>query len=382
MTGADRSSVIVDLSRRTMNQAARLAMPVLPYANALRITMSQLKRHALARAGALAVVWLAMVGVFADFLASPAPLLCRFQGHVYVLPALTPRTSPIRNRDHYQVERTREDWAIFPPVGFGPEDIDPKSVYAPPLERDHLLGTDGQGRDVLSRIVYGARTSITAGFFGMLAFAGIGIVLGALAGFFGGTTDAVITRLMETLSAIPSLVLVLVVQALLPQASTYTLVLTIVATQWTDVARLVRAEVHQVLAHEYVLAARALGLSSFRILRRHVLPNAIAPAVVAGTVGVATIVLIESSLGFLRVGLPKDTASWGEILSQCRARPDAWWLIVFPGLCVFVTVVSLNLVGEALRDALDPRLRDASESTAPPPREVDRESALPTAASS
>ncbi len=359
---ADRHSVVLLLSRKTVARAARLAVPVLPYATALGVTFAQLRRHRFARMGALLVALIAMVGLFAELLAGERPLICNYDSHIYILPALSKKSSPFQSTVEYEAKRSPSDWAVFPLVRHAPETEDHAAAFLPPMRGDHVLGTDGQGRDVFARLVFGARTAFTAGFVGMLAFAIIGVVLGATAGFFGGLVDAFVTRLIEVLSAVPSLVLVLVVQALLPQASTYTLVFAIVLTRWTEVARLVRVEVHKVIGQDYVLAARALGVSEWRILRRHVMPNAIAPAIVAGTFGIATIVLIESSLGFLRVGLPKDTASWGEMLSQGRLRFDAWWLMAFPGLCVFLTVASLNLVGEALRDALDPRLRDAAAS--------------------
>ncbi len=359
---ADRQSVVLLLSRRTVARAVQLAVPVMPYATALGVTFAQLRRHKLARVGAMMVALIAMVGLFAELLAGERPLLCKYDNHIYLLPALSKKAAPFQSIAEYEAKRAPSDWAVFPLVQHAPETEDLTATFLPPLQRGHLLGTDGQGRDVFARLVFGARTAFTAGFMGMLAFAVIGVALGALAGFLGGIVDAFVTRLIEVLSAVPALVLVLVVQALLPQASTYTLVIAIVLTRWTEVARLVRVEVHKVISQDYVLAARAIGLTEWRILRRHVLPNAIAPAIVAGTFGIATIVLIESSLGFLRVGLPKDTASWGEMLSQGRLRFDAWWLMAFPGLCVFLTVASLNLVGEALRDALDPRLRDAAAS--------------------
>jgi peptide/nickel transport system permease protein len=339
----------------------------MPYATALSVTFAQLRRHKLARVGAMLVALIAMVGLFAELLAGERPLICKYDNHIYILPALSPTSAPFQSVAEYETKRSKADWAVFPLVRHAPDTEDATRAFLPPMRGDHVLGTDGRGRDVLARLVFGARTAFTAGLAGMIAFAVIGVALGAFAGFAGGAVDALVTRLIEVLSAVPSLILVLVVQALLPKAGTYTLVVAIVLTRWTEVARLVRAEVMGVMTQDYILAARALGLTEWRILRRHVMPNAIAPAIVAGTFGIATIVLIESALGFLRVGLPKDTTSWGEILSEGRLRFDAWWLMAFPGLCVFLTVASLNLVGEALRDALDPRLRDAAVSHDEPP---------------
>ena len=158
--------------------------------------------------------------------------------------------------------------------------------------------------------------------------------------------------------------LVLVVQALVAHPSVATLLAAIGLTRWPEVARLVRAEVLLVSSQDYVVAARALGAGPWRILRRHVVPNAFAPILVAATFGVASVVLVEASLDFLRAGIPAANASWGETLSETREHIGAWWLLVFPGLAVFVTVLALNLVGEALRDALDPRLRATSAARA------------------
>jgi peptide/nickel transport system permease protein len=194
----------------------------------------------------------------------------------------------------------------------------------------------------------------------VLAFVTIGAALGALAGFFGGVLDALVARLVETLTAFPTLVLVLVVQALVPHPTTLSLLIALALTRWTEVARLVRAEVLLVSSQDYVLAARALGAGPWRILYRHVAPNARAPVLVSATFGLASVVLIEAALDFLRVGLPWHVASWGEMLSQSREHLDAWWLLLFPGLSLFLAVVALNLVGEAIRDALDPRLRAAT----------------------
>jgi peptide/nickel transport system permease protein len=209
--------------------------------------------------------------------------------------------------------------------------------------------------------VHGARTSLTVGLIAVIAFVGIGAMLGALAGFYGGVVDSIVSRLVETLTAFPTIVLVLVVQALLPKPTMVTMLMAIGLTRWTEVARLVRAEVLLVASQDYVVAARALGAAPLRVLRRHVLPNAVAPILVSATFGVASVVLIEASLTFLRVGLPPPTPSWGEMLSEARDHATAWWLLMLPGLAVFTSVVALNLVGEALRDALDPRLRLATE---------------------
>lgn len=334
--------------------------------SAIRAGIKRLRKNRLAFAGSLALALLTLLAVFADVLASDLPLACHVRGHTFLLPNLT-RPNALAAYDCQRVEDElgEGDWAVFPLVRFGPTQTSARgrieALRPPHLFRSHPLGTDDRGRDVFARLVYGARTSLTVGLIAVIAFVGIGALLGALAGFYGGFIDSVVSRLVETLTAFPTLVLVLVVQALLPKPSMATMLLAIGLTRWTEVARLVRAEVLLVSSQDYVMAARALGARPWRVLQKHVAPNAIAPVLVAATFGIASVVLIEASLAFLRVGLPPPTPSWGEMLSEARDHATAWWLLLLPGLAVFGTVVSLNLVGEALRDALDPRLKLVGE---------------------
>jgi peptide/nickel transport system permease protein len=344
--------------------AARETLPV----GSFRIALRELQRSRLAFVGSLIIASLALVAIFADLLASDLPIACEVHGAIYVLPNIThPPGLAAYDNARVEDELGPGDWALYPLVRFGPTQTSARGrieALRPPAllgAAGHPLGTDDRGRDVFARLVHGARTSLTVGLIAVIAFVGIGAMLGALAGFYGGVVDSIVSRLVETLTAFPTIVLVLVVQALLPKPTMVTMLMAIGLTRWTEVARLVRAEVLLVASQDYVVAARALGAAPLRVLRRHVLPNAVAPILVSATFGVASVVLIEASLTFLRVGLPPPTPSWGEMLSEARDHATAWWLLMLPGLAVFTSVVALNLVGEALRDALDPRLRLATE---------------------
>lgn len=350
----------------------------------LHLAFLQLRQSPLARIGGLVLGCIALVTIFADVLASDLPIACRLHGELYLVPNVT-HPAALAGYDNARVAEeaahARGDWAIYPMVRFGASQtathgkldaLDPPQPFGV-----HPLGTDGYGRDVLARLVHGTRTSLGAALLAALAFVLIGTTLGALAGFFGGAFDALVSRLVETLSSFPTLILVLVVQALVARPTMTSFLLAIGLTRWPEVARLVRAEVLLASSQDYVVAARALGASPLRVLARHVVPNAFAPILVAATFGIASAVLIEASLDFLRVGIPPGAASWGEMLSETREHLGAWWLLVFPGLAVFVTVMALNLVGEALRDALDPRLRAASAGAPPESPESRPRKALP-----
>jgi peptide/nickel transport system permease protein len=221
----------------------------------------------------------------------------------------------------------------------------------------YLLGTDELGRDVFSRMLQGSFVSLSIGFVAVSIELVIGILLGGLAGFYGGKVDTLIMRFTDVMLCFPTFFLILTVVALLPP-SIFNVMVVIGVTSWMGTCRFVRAELMALREQDFVRAATALGLSDARIIFRHMIPNAIAPVLVSATIAVATAILTESALSYLGFGVQPPDASWGNILSDGRAFLfDAPWLFVIPGVAILVVVLSFNLVGEGLRDALNPRLR-------------------------
>ncbi len=226
-----------------------------------------------------------------------------------------------------------------------------------PPSGEHLLGTDGFGRDLFSRILYGARLSLAIAALAVFVSVSVGTLVGATAGFFGGAVDGVLMRLVDTVMAFPRLVLLIAVMALF-EPSIAMMVLVLGLTQWPQTARIVRGEVLSLREREFVLAARGSGLSRRRVLFRHVLPNAGGPIIVAATLGIGDVIVLEAGLSFLGLGVQPPTPSWGGMVADGRDHLlNAWWVATFPGLAIVLAVLAFNLVGDGLRDALDPRTR-------------------------
>ncbi len=250
--------------------------------------------------------------------------------------------------------------AVFAPwlAPYDPHRPDVKKVLEPP-SRAHPLGTDQIGRDVLSRVLYGSRVSLAVGFVSVGIATAVGVLLGAASGYHGGIVDAVIMRLVDLMLVFPRFFLLLAVLAFL-QPSIWTIMAVIGLTGWMGVARLVRAEFLSLREREFVIWSQSIGASAFRIIWRHILPNAMAPVLVAMTLGIPAAILTESGLSFLGLGVQPPYATWGNILNDGKDSIEiAWWLSLYPGLAILITVLSYNLLGEGIRDALDPRLRQA-----------------------
>ena len=274
-----------------------------------RLVWRQFKQRKLALASVVLLAALCFIGLIAPFLAGEIPIYLEKDGKSYVLPNVFSYTDLVSfSFDGW--EPGPDDTAIRPLIPYAPERSNLRHRLEPP-SAEHWLGTDDRGRDVMSRIIWGTRISMTVGVVAMGIAVLIGVFAGSLAGYYGGAVD-----------------------------------------------RLVRGEFLKLRSADFTTAARATGLSDMRVMFRHLLPNALAPVLVAATFGVAGAILTESALSFLGFGVPPPTASWGEILKQSKENVEfAYWLVIFPGIAIFMTVTAFNLAGEGLRDAMDPRLR-------------------------
>lgn len=398
------------------------------------------------------VVGLAIVALLADFLAYNKPIVASYQGQV-IFPIFRDYGEKFLGMKLWPSElrglnwrKAELDWAVWPPVRYAPEELDLRNAPAVgpfdeqvidlPAER-HYLGTDNLGRDLLSGLIHGTRISLTVGLVSVGISAVIGILLGALAGYFGDTSlqvsratlwlgvpglllglyygfyirryalgealgesffsflgsllisllvaggvaaviwlpsrllkrtewgakrvhlwvDITISRLIEVMISIPTTLLIFTVAAI-AKPSLFLVMAVIGLTSWTGIARFTRAEMLKVRSLDYTQAARALGYSDWRIMFLHALPNSLAPVLVSIAFGIASAILIESGLSFLGIGVPPTTVTWGSLLSAARSATGAWWLAIFPGVAIFSVVTIFNLLGEGIRDAIDPRLQE------------------------
>jgi peptide/nickel transport system permease protein len=238
--------------------------------------------------------------------------------------------------------------------------INVRAILQPP-SLEHPLGTDELGRDVLSRMIWGARISLSVGFVAVGISTVIGVLLGSVAGYYGRWVERLVMRFVDMMLCFPSLLFILTVIAFVGP-SIWNIMVIIGLTSWMGVARLVRAEFLSIKQREFVLAARASGAGDMRIIFLHILPNAVAPVFVSAILGVGGAVLVEGALSFLGLGVQPPTPSWGNILTAGKDNMEiAWWLSLYPGLAILITVLGYNLLGEGLRDALDPRFESGGK---------------------
>jgi len=354
------------------------------------IVRRQFRRDRLAMAGTAVIGILVLVALLAPLLANDRPIVMRFQGRLlfpafptyldslpipsFVLNPLR-RSFPLFSNHYVELqgrtfkEAVREitagkgrpgDWALMPPVPYGFAEINSREIKAREGEKGHLLGTDDNGSDILARMIHGTIISLSVGIVAVSIYVVIGVVLGSLAGYFGGWVDLLVSRLIEIMICFPTFFLIITIIAFLPR-SIYNIMIVIGITGWPGVARMIRGEMLKAKTLDYVIASRALGMPSSVTIFRHLLPNTIAPVFVQATFGIASAILVESSLSFLGFGVAPPTPSWGEIVSQGRIyTPEGLYhLVIWPGLAICLTLIAFNLAGQGLRDAMDPRLRDA-----------------------
>ncbi|MEW6469824.1 MAG: ABC transporter permease [Bacteroidota bacterium] len=414
-------------------------------------TKRQFRKNKLAVWSLRFIYVLVFIALFADFLANEKPIACGYKGSTYfpvfrsyaVDLGLANWQSDFQNIEWSELEY---DWVIYPPVPYLPKNQDEKNIHSvsPFGDQDiksnfwrHWMGTDEIGRDVLSAMIHGTRIALLVGVVSMSISALIGIILGAMAGYFGDTrlkasratvivggiflllgifwgfgsrsyilrdsfaislvsflwefllstlimiavflagrlaakplkripwfgyrinipVDIMVSRLIEIKLSIPTLFLIISISAIVEKPSIYIVMVIIGVISWTGIARFIRAELLKVRNLEFIEAANALGFPEWRIIFKHAIPNSLSPVLIAVAFGIASAILIESTLSFLGIGVPAETLTWGSLLSAARQSPTAWWLAIFPGLAIFLTVTVFNLAGEGLTDALDPRLK-------------------------
>jgi len=318
------------------------------------------KRNPIALAGFYVVCFLALIALFADFLANDKPYYLDYRGKTY-FPIFRGYLVGV-GIAHWPPELVNVDFkklsgasAIFPPNPYRPSNINLLEPLEPPSS-NHWFGTDKLGRDVASGMIHGSRVSLSIGFVAVGIALIIGVVLGAVAGYFGSWVDLAVSRVFEIMLSIPTFFLLITVAALLPPSIFLTMAI-IGMTSWVGIARFTRNEFLRIRNLDYVTSAVALGVTDRKVMFKHILPNALAPVIVSVVLGIAGAILVESSLSFLGIGVPAELVTWGSILHEASTTTFAWWLAVFPGFAIFITVLAYYLVGEGLREVLDPRLR-------------------------
>ena len=331
----------------------------------MRVVWHRVKSDRFAMSGLIVIAILLLVSWFAPLIANNRPIVMQWNDRL-IYPAVA-QMFPFKFFMKYpeltsvEFDTVRYDPAvalIMPPVPHSPiaTSLDNR-LQAP--SRYHLMGTDELGRDVLARVVHGTGISLKIGIVAVGISLIIGLFVGALAGYYGGMADMLLSRVIEIVICFPFLFLILAVIAFLPP-SIYNVMIVIGITRWTDIARYTRAEFVRLKDREFTEAARALGASDAKIIVRHILPNSLAPVLVTATFGIANAILIEAALSFLGLGTQPPTPSWGGLLASAREQDFAWWLTTYPGLAIFLSVTAYNLFGEGLRDASDPRSSFAS----------------------
>ena len=338
------------------------------------IIFRRMRKNRRAMVGLAFIVLMFVMMIFSPLLANDKPIVCKLNGKVYcpgLIDIFQSRGSGYHlikqpepfNRAWFDSKKAlaedENSWAIWPMIPYGEFEIDEScSQWPAPPSAQHWLGTDGVGRDLASRMIHGTSVAVRVGFISMGIAAVIGIVLGGMAGYFGGIIDIAISRVIEIVICFPLFFLILIIMVWL-EPNINNVMIVIGLTSWTGIARYTRAEFMRIKQSDYVTAAKSLGFTSNRIMFRHILPNSLAPVMVSITFGIAGAILTEAGLSYLGFGVQPPAPSWGNILraafSNIQIAPH---MIYPPCIAIFLGVFSYNLVGDALRDAIDPRLKN------------------------
>jgi len=312
------------------------------------------------------IVSLLFIALFADFLASPFPYFVwnnKTKTEIPTVPFITAFSAEkkinLEKINFRKLAKENQISAIFAPIPYSPYENNLDKILDPPSygRFGNYLGTDDLGSDVASRLIHGAKNSMMIGLVAVAISLIFGVIIGSIAGYFGGAIDLVISRIIEIVICFPTLILIMAVLAIL-KPSLMKVMVVIGLTQWTGVARIIRAEFLKRKKEDYVLASKVTGASDLRLIFTHLLPNSLAPIIVMTSFSIASVVLLESGLSFLGIGIQIPEPSWGQMLNISRNYIDiAWWLILYPGILIFLTVVSYNLLGDHLRKILNPRER-------------------------
>jgi peptide/nickel transport system permease protein len=340
-------------------------------------TWRRFRRRKLAMLAVAYVAALALAALLAPVVVGTKPVLCYYQGSYYSPcwgyfrseweNVVFKREGFRRTRFSESLRSDPNSWALWPLVYQDPYRRVQKDEFAEqpenprnggPPNRFNLFGVDAKGIDVFAQMVHASLTALSVGFVSMGIAGTIGLLLGACAGYLGGWVDMALSRLIEVVMCIPTLILILAMIAIVEKPTIWHIMAVIGITGWTGIARLTRAEFLKIRQSDFVTAAEALGAGPWRIMLRHILPNALAPVLVPITFGIASAILVESTLSFLGFG-PQGSPSWGNVLNEARSHLEKWWLVVFPGGAIFLAVLAYNLIGEGLQEATDPRLRGA-----------------------
>lgn len=326
------------------------------------------------------VLFLSVVAICSPMIAGTKPIVCKYKGNLYFpcLSYFNPAwENPVFHKDKFRKrypknlkEKDPDSWAVWPlvfqdphrPVRDGEWEDRPGNPYqAGTPSRMNFFGTYNTGVDVFASMVHGTRIALLVGFVSTGIAATIGIIVGAIAGYFGGWVDIIISRIIELVMCVPSIVLILALMAFIEKPNIWIMMAILGLTSWTGMARLTRAEFLKLKESEFVAAAKSIGASHSRVMFRHILPNALAPVIVPIVFGIAAAIKIEAGLSLLGFGAPPPNPSWGSILKAGTSNYTEWWQIVFPGIAIFITILAYNLIGEGLQEATDPRLADPKD---------------------